>query len=116
MVFVAPEVFNWLGRWRSQTEWSEDLHWIFSTKSARPMSVTNVSHAVRRVFEDAGLYDPQNATLHLIRHTVATRLLGGGVDIETVRDVLGHADVSTTALYLHSSDQRKKAAAAKLAL
>ncbi len=80
------------------------------------MSVTNVSRAVRRVFEDAGLYEPQNAVLHLIRHTVATRLLTGGVDLETTRDVLGHADVSTTALYLHSSDHRKKAAAAKLAI
>ena len=38
------------------------------------------------------------------------------VDLETARDVLGHADVSTTALYLHSSDQRKKEAAAKLVI
>jgi integrase len=115
-VFVAPEVFDWLARWRSETEWSEESHWIFSTRSGRPMSVTNVSRAVRRVFEDAGLYEPQNAVLHLIRHTAASRLLAGGVDLETVRDVLGQADVSTTALYLHSSDQRKKAAAAKLSI
>jgi integrase len=115
-VFVAPEVFEWLARWRSETEWSEETDWIFSTRSRRPMSATNVSRAVRRVFEDAGLYESQNAMLHLIRHTVATRLLTGGVDLETTRDVLGHADVSTTALYLHSSDQRKKAAAGKLAI
>ena len=69
---VAPEVFDWLARWRLQTEWSDQSHWIFSTKSGRPMSVTNVSRAVRRVFEDAGLYESQNAILHLIRHTVAT--------------------------------------------
>ncbi len=80
------------------------------------MSVTNVSRAVRRVFENAGLYESQNAVLHLIRHTVATRLVTSGVDLETARDVLGHADVSTTALYLHSSTQLKKAAAAKLAI
>ena len=67
-------------------------------------------------WSEAGLYESQNAVLHLIRHTVATRLLTGGVDLETTGDVLGHADVSTTALYLHSSDQRKKAAAAKLAM
>lgn len=115
-VFVAQEVFEWLAGWRSLSEWSKEDHWIFATKSGRPMSVTNVSRAVRRVFEEAGLYEPQNAVLHLIRHTVATRLLASGVDLETTRDVLGHADVSTTALYLHSSDQRKKAAAAKLAI
>ena len=80
------------------------------------MSVTNVSRAVRRVFEHAGLYESQNSVLHLIRHTVATRLVTSGVDLETARDVLGHADVSTTALYLRNSNQRKKAAAAKLAI
>ena len=80
------------------------------------MSVTNVSRGVRRVFEHAGLYESQNSVLHLIRHTVATRLVTSGVDLETARDVLGHAAVSTTALYLHSSNQRKKAAAAKLAI
>lgn len=61
------------------------------------MSVTNVSRAVRRVFEHAGLYESQNSVLHLIRHTVATRLVTSGVDLETARDVLGHVDVSTTA-------------------
>ncbi len=115
-VFVAREVIEWLARWRADTEWPKDGHWIFSTKSGRPMSVTNVSRAIRGVFESAGLYEPQNAVLHLIRHTVATRLLTSGVDLETTRDVLGHADVSTTALYLHSSDQRKRAAGAKLAI
>ena len=77
---------------------------------------TNVSRAARRVFESAGLYESQNAVLHLIRHTVATRLVTSGVDLETARNVLGHADVSTTALYLHSSDQLKKEAATKLAI
>ncbi len=54
------------------------------------------------MFENAGLYESQNAVLHLIRHTVATRLVTSGVDLETARDVLGHADVSTTALYLRA--------------
>ncbi len=115
-VFVAPEVFDWLARWRKDCAWPEEQNRIFSTRRGGPMSVTNVSRAVRRVFENAGLYESQNAVLHLIRHTVATRLVTSGVDLETARDVLGHADVSTTALYLHSSDQRKKAAAAKLAI
>ncbi len=63
------------------------------------------------------LYRPgQNACLHSIRHAAATRMLSAGADLEVVRDVLGHADVATTSLYLHSSDSRKRDAATKLAL
>jgi site-specific recombinase XerD len=43
-------------------------------------------------------------------------MLSAGADLEVVRDVLGHADVATTSLYLHSSDSRKRDAATKLAL
>jgi len=54
--------------------------------------------------------------LHAIRHTVATEMLSNGVDINVVRDWLGHQDISTTALYLHVRDDRKKAAANKIEL
>jgi site-specific recombinase XerD len=38
------------------------------------------------------------------------------VDLETVRDVLGHNNVTTTALYLHAADERKRRAARRLKL
>lgn len=116
-VFVAPGVFHWLSNWRTQTRWPGEDDFIFATRSGRPMSTANVSRAVRRVFEDCGLYRPgQNACLHSIRHAAATRMLSAGADLEVVRDILGHADVATTSLYLHASDTRKRDAATKLAL
>ena len=42
--------------------------------------------------------------------------LGNGVDINVVRDWLGHQEISTTAMYLHVRDDRKKAAANKIDL
>ena len=44
----------------------------------------------------------------------ASRLLGDGVDVETVRQILGHSEASTTLLYAQSSDARMKSAADKL--
>ncbi len=47
---------------------------------------------------------------HDLRHTFATRLVEKGVDIETVRDLLGHSSIIITQRYTHSSDTRKKKA------
>ncbi len=49
-------------------------------------------------------------TPHKLRHTFATYLLRSGSDIETVRMLLGHTDIKTTALYIHSNyEQMQKA-------
>jgi integrase len=46
-----------------------------------------------------------------LRHSAATGALAGGADVRAVQALLGHADLQTTAGYLHSSDKRRKAAA-----
>lgn len=52
--------------------------------------------------------------LHGLRHTCASLLVAAGTDPETVRDVLGHDSVTTTDIYLHPYDRRKKEAACRL--
>ncbi len=72
-----------------------------------------LSRWARELFTAAGI-DREYGTLHRLRHTFGTRLLEAGADIETVRDLMGHADIATTGRYLSSTSARKRAAVAAL--
>ena len=43
----------------------------------------------------------QDVSLHTLRHTYATHLLEQGVNILSIKELLGHAHINTTMIYLH---------------
>ncbi|MFP4365174.1 MAG: tyrosine-type recombinase/integrase, partial [Spirochaetia bacterium] len=53
-------------------------------------------------------------TPHKLRHTFATSLFRNKVDIKTIQELLGHASIATTQIYMHVEDEQKREAVMKL--
>ena len=65
---------------------------------------------VGRQLEKAGLGD-KNYSAHKLRHTAATLMYQNGVDVRTLKEVLGHENLDTTMIYTHVTDDNMKQAA-----
>jgi integrase/recombinase XerD len=82
---------------------------LFLNAQGGPLTRAGAFLVLRRLAERAGL-EPERIHPHLLRHSFATHLLEGGADLRSVQEMLGHADLTTTELYTHVSDRRRREA------
>jgi len=83
---------------------------LFGSRDNNRISVTAVHRLVKKAFFQAGL-DATQFSAHKLRHTAATMMLSGGVDVKTVQEVLGHENLNTTQIYTHIENTELKIAA-----
>lgn len=83
---------------------------LFGSRNGNRISVTAVHRLVEKALKQAGL-DPTQFSAHKLRHTAATMMLSGGVDVKTVQEVLGHENLNTTQIYTHIENTELKIAA-----
>ena len=83
---------------------------LFGSRNGNRISVTAVHRLVEKALSKAGL-DATQFSAHKLRHTAATMMLSGGVDIKTVQEVLGHENLNTTQIYTHIESTELKLAA-----
>jgi len=83
--------------------------YVFPGKTGEPLKV--IKRSWHKALRGAQIKD---VTFHTLRHTAASYLVMCGIDIRTVQDILGHADIRMTMRYAHLSPAHKSAAVQKL--
>jgi len=79
---------------------------VFLSRTGRKLDRTSIWRVVRKHARAAGL--AKEFSPHTLRHSFATHMLAGGADLRIVQELLGHADVTTTQVYLHVDNSRLK--------
>jgi len=83
---------------------------LLLSRYGRPLDADNVYAVVRLVAKRAGV----RANVHAFRRSSATDMVRAGINLECVRQILGHARLSTTAIYVDVNMEDLRTAVAKL--
>ena len=89
---------------------ANDPRALFISREKNRVSPSAVHNLVKKHILASGL-DASQYSAHKLRHTAATLMLSGGVDVRTLQEVLGHEHLNTTEIYTHIENTELKIAA-----
>jgi site-specific recombinase XerD len=115
VVPLCAEAKAYLERWLEVRPTVEHPY-LFTTDEVRRLAENGLRSLLEQAKTVAGLAGAENIKPHSIRHAAATRLLQNGADLRSVMAWLGHSHLQTTAIYLHTDEQRLQAIASLASL
>lgn len=104
---LNDEAYRVLKGWQKQTH--QGSTYIFEGRDRKPMH--DVRKSWGKLLEESQV---NGFRWHDLRHTFASKLVMAGVDLNTVRELLGHSDYKMTLRYAHLAPEHKAAAVSKL--
>lgn len=106
---LNKEALMILRGWHAQSLDASPCAYVFPGKEGKRLD--NVKRSWKKTLEDANI---TSFRWHDLRHTFASNLVMSGVDLNTVRELLGHADYNMTLRYAHLASEHKASAVEKL--
>ena len=82
---------------------------LLTSRKGGGLSARQFERVIREGAKTGGI-SRINVTPHVLRHTFATNVLKAGCDVMTLKELLGHSDVSTTMIYTHIDSAQKRRA------
>lgn len=83
-----------------------DNHFLFLTDAGKKLYPKFVYRKVNRYLGQVTTSDKKSP--HVLRHTFATHMLNNGADLNTIKEILGHANLSATEVYTHNTIEKLK--------
>ena len=109
-IYFSERSLNWLKRYLDEREDTDDALFVTYRSERKKVGVSRI--AIRTVQSMFERYAPRAgiavASIHSLRHSFATDMLGRGVDMKTLQEFLGHKNIAATQIYAHVTNKQLK--------
>lgn len=108
IVVLHPNTVEWLEEYIADRDFAENDPLFISHKAKCDNRLVRqtIGRIVKRRLRCIGISNPK-ISAHSLRHTFGALMVEQGVDIETIKDMMGHSDTKTTRIYIEMAQQRR---------
>lgn len=108
VVVLHPNTVEWLEEYIADRELDEHTPLFISHKRRCDNRLVRqtIGRIVKQRLRRIGINNPK-ISAHSLRHTFGALMVEQGVDIETIKDMMGHSDTKTTRIYIEMAQQRR---------